>query len=243
MLLRFPSLPTIIKRATHPLSVAPVASIMLTLLSVTSCDRMITPRSSQTVKDADAKAAAGEFLRAVQLYESALDDTKSSADIHYRLGLLYDDKMNDPLNALHHFKRYLTLAPAGAHAIEVKSFMKRDELALVTILSGDAILTHAEAARLKNENLTLRKEIEDQRLRERNGAVAEKAGRAAEKNPGANKKPVSGRSYVVQSGDTLASISRKFYKSRAHWQRILRANRDSIDNPQKLQVGQTLSIP
>ena len=136
-------------------------------VAIASCDRMVTPRTTQIVKDADAKAAEGDYFRAINLYESALDDPESvrNADIHYKLALLYDDKMNDPLNALHHYKRYLTLNPTGARATEVKNFMKRDEVTLATTLSGDAIVTRQEAARLKNENLTLRKELEDRTLK------------------------------------------------------------------------------
>src|SRR5437868_9405604 len=73
--------------------------------------------------------------------------------------------MNDPLNALHHYKRYLTLNPTGSRATEVKNFMKRDEVTLATTLSGDAIVTRSEAARLKNENLTLRKELADRTVK------------------------------------------------------------------------------
>ena len=133
----------------------------------TGCERMVTPRNTQIVKDADAKVTEGDYFRAINLYESALDDSESSrnADIHYKLALLYDDKMNDPLNALHHYKRYLTLNPTGPRAAEVKNFMKRDEVTLATTLSGDAIVTRQEAARLKNENLTLRKELEDRTLK------------------------------------------------------------------------------
>src|SRR5450631_75043 len=128
-----------------------------------ACDMMITPRSVQVIKDAESKTADGNYLRAITLYESGLDGSAKSADIHYRLALLYDDKMHDPLNALHHFKRYLTLAPTGPHASEVKSFMKKDELELGTSLSGDSVVSRTEAARLKNENLALRKEVEEQR--------------------------------------------------------------------------------
>src|SRR6476646_7756642 len=138
-----------------------VSLVLLLLLAASSCDRMVTPRSAQIMKDADAKAADGDYLRAINLYESALDDSPRCADIHYKLALLYDDKMNDPLNALHHYKRYLTLNPTGSRAGEVKNFMKRDEMSLATTLSGDAIVTRTEAARLKNENLTLRKELEE----------------------------------------------------------------------------------
>jgi tetratricopeptide (TPR) repeat protein len=136
-------------------------SLIAALVCLAGCERMMTPRTVQITKDADAKAAEGDYLRAINLYEAALDDSPRCADIHYKLALLYDDKMNDPLNALHHYKRYLTLNATGSHATEVKNFMKRDEVTLATTLSGDAIVTRTEAARLKNENLTLRKELED----------------------------------------------------------------------------------
>jgi LysM repeat protein len=211
-----------------------------------ACDRMITPRSAQVIKDAEAKSADGNYLRAITLYESALDGSAKSADIHYRLALLYDDKLHDPLNALHHFKRYLTLAPTGPHATEVKNFMKKDELELGTSLSGDSVVTRSEAARLKNENLALRKELEDQRTGLHNTATEKTPlGNSPNgKTESASKAPVGkSRTYVVRDGDTLASISRKFYKSSGHWKKILHANRSIVDNPAKLQPGQTLTIP
>lgn len=206
-----------------------------------SCDRMITPRSAQIIKDAESKTADGNFLRAIALYESALDDSPKAADVHYRLALLYDDKMHDPLNALHHFKRYLTLAPSGSHAAEVKNFMKKDELELGTTLSGDAVVSRAEAARLKNENLALHKQIEDQRARSQTTEKAPDKTKPAE----ADKKKSSRapRTYVVRDGDTLASISRKFYKTSGRWKQIRDANKDVVSDPGKLKAGQTLTIP
>jgi tetratricopeptide (TPR) repeat protein len=214
-------------------------------VALTGCDRMIMPRTAQLVKDAEAKAADGEYLRAINSYETALDGSTKSADIHYRLALLYDDKVHDQLHALHHFKRYLTLAPSGSHATEVKNFMKRDELALVTSLSGDAIVPRAEAARLTNENLALRKALDDERGRAKTGAAgADRAKDSKEKKASAASKPgQGGRTYVIRRGDTLVSISRKFYKSSAHWKRILDANRKTVDDPENLKVGETLTIP
>src|SRR5213082_4132715 len=136
-----------------------VLCMLLALISA-GCDRMITPRHAQQLKDAEAKATAGDFSRAISLYESALEDRPSDAEVHYKLALLYDDKMNDPLNALHHFKRYLALSANGSHANDVKNSIKRDEVAVLTILSGDSVVPRAEAARLRNENLNLHKELE-----------------------------------------------------------------------------------
>ena len=214
-------------------------------LSLAGCDGMITSRSAQVIKDAESKTADGNFLRAITLYESALDGSAKSADIHYRLALLYDDKMHDPLNALHHFKRYLTLAPSGPHAAEVKNFMKKDELELGTSLSGDSVVSRAEAARLKNENLTLRKDLEEQKAR-LSGVSLEKTSTDGKNKKGADaadKTPPGSRTYVVREGDTLASISRKFYKSSGKWKKIQNANRSVINDPAKLKAGMTLTIP
>jgi nucleoid-associated protein YgaU len=203
---------------------------------------MVSPRAKQIARDADARAADGDFLKAIGLYESALDGSEQSAEIHYRLALLYDDKMNDPLNALHHFKRYLMLAPSGARAEEVKNFMKRDELALVTSLSGDSVVTRTEAARLKNENLSLRKDIEERGVRGM-GAANEKIPRAEKSPPPAKAQKAAHRSHTVEPGDTLFSLSRKFYNSPDRWKEILAANRQSVDDPEKLKIGQSLIIP
>src|SRR5258708_14154468 len=121
------------------------ALCILGVALLASCERMVTSRNSRLIKEADWKAAQGDYLWAINLYEAALDGTPQSAEVHFKLALLYDDKLNDPLAALHHFKRYLALDPNGAHAVEVNTFMSRDEVAFGTSLSDDSVLTRAEA--------------------------------------------------------------------------------------------------
>ena len=212
---------------------------LLFVCALAGCDRVGNSRYSQLMQDADNKSAQGDFERAVNLYEAALDDSESSrkAEVHYRLGLIYDDKLNDPVSALHHFKRYLALSPNGPHANDVKNSMKRDEIAALTALSGDSVITRAEAARLRNENLTLHKELE---ARAPSRTVLEKSQGNDARKPGSKK---AGQAYVVQSGDTLFSISRKFYNSPKRWKAILEANKKTIRDPKDLTVGQTLVIP
>lgn len=198
-----------------------------------SCERLVTSRNSQRVKEADWKAAQGDYLWAVNLYESALDGTPQSAEVHYKLAVLYDDKLNDPLNALHHFKRYLVLNPEGTHAAEVKDFMKRAEVVLGTSLSGDSVVTRAEAARLKNENLSLHRQIDEGRPRA-----------APTKAPTKHKgKSEDSQTYTVQDGDTLASISRRFYRTSKRWKQIRDANESKVEDPDNLKAGTKLKIP
>ncbi|HEX4667916.1 MAG TPA: LysM peptidoglycan-binding domain-containing protein [Chthoniobacterales bacterium] len=204
---------------------------------------MITPRQTQLSKDADAKTAEGSYAEAINLYERALDGTPASADIHYKLALIYDDKLKDPLNALHHFKRFLALESAGKRAQEVKGFMKRDELTLLTNLTGDSMVPRAEVVRLRNENLALRKQIAERWAAKKAAAAAEKIAAKSGKPNENTKRSGKGRRYTVESGDTLASIARKFYNSSAGWHRILEANSDTISKPADLKPGQELVIP
>lgn len=143
----------------------------------------MSSRYAQLVQDADGKSAQGDFERAINLYEAALDDSPRCAEIHYKLALLYDDKMNDPLSALHHFRRYLALSPNGSHSGDVKNSMKRDEVAVLTTLSGDSVVTRTEAAQLRNENLNLHKELEARAALLRSGSVKSKAGDASSTKP------------------------------------------------------------
>jgi LysM repeat protein len=188
------------------------------------------------MQDAENKSAQGDFERAVNLYEAALDDSPRGAEVHYKLALLYDDKLNDPVGALHHFKRYLALSPNGPHSKDVNNSIKRDEIAALTTLSGDSAITRTEAARLRNENLTLHKQLEE---RAATRTAFEKS-QVNDRKAGSKK---AGQTYVVQSGDTLFSISRKFYKSSKRWKAILEANKKAIRDPKDLTVGQTLVIP
>ena len=219
------------------------ACIWLSILFVfglTACDRIGASRHAQLIQDADTKSAQGDFVRAINLYEAALDDSPRCAEVHYKLALLYDDKLNDPVGALHHFRRCLALSPNGAHATDVKNSIKHDEIAALTALSGDSLITRSEAARLRNENLDLHKEVEARAVPARTVTDRPQEGDTSSKKIASKK---GDRSYVVQSGDTLFSISRKFYKSPKRWKEILEANRKSIRDPKRLTVGQTLVIP
>lgn len=55
--------------------------------------------------------------------------------------------------------------------------------------------------------------------------------------------PTSGRTYIVQPGDTLGKISIKFYGTSRRYMDIYNANRDVLSSPSNVTVGQQLIIP
>lgn len=53
----------------------------------------------------------------------------------------------------------------------------------------------------------------------------------------------SGETYEVKAGDNLSKISKQFYGDSNEYMRIFYANRDQLRDPDKIQVGQKLTIP
>ena len=51
------------------------------------------------------------------------------------------------------------------------------------------------------------------------------------------------QTYVVKKGDTLWSISDKFYNDGKDWKKIQEANMAKLKNPKNLKPGMTLTIP
>ncbi|MGH8078227.1 MAG: LysM peptidoglycan-binding domain-containing protein [Lysobacter sp.] len=49
--------------------------------------------------------------------------------------------------------------------------------------------------------------------------------------------------YTVESGDTLSYIAKQFYGKASEWDAIYEANRDQLDDPDKIFPGQILKIP
>jgi len=51
----------------------------------------------------------------------------------------------------------------------------------------------------------------------------------------------SAQEYTIQGGDTLSKVSKHFYGSPSHYQKIAEAN--GIADPDKIRAGQTITIP
>ena len=209
------------------------ACAMLGALVLGGCDQLFEKDSKQNSSTADKKAAAGDFHAAIRLYEASLDGTGKTADSHYKLGLLYDDKLKSPRDAIHHLDRYLALAPNGSHVRDARTLMKECEKRLAASMNDGTPMTQQEAVRLKNENAGLRKQL-----------VELRAQKAATPAPGQRDKPAPGtRTHLVEPGETLAAIAQKYYKNRARAQDILDANFNALGGKSTIKAGQKLIIP
>ena len=53
----------------------------------------------------------------------------------------------------------------------------------------------------------------------------------------------SATNYAVVAGDNLSKIAKHFYGNANEWKRIFDANRDQLNDPDKIKPGQMLKIP
>ena len=51
------------------------------------------------------------------------------------------------------------------------------------------------------------------------------------------------RVYVVERGDTLSHIAKRYYGNANKWPRLFEANREVIQDPDKIFPGQKIRIP
>ncbi len=65
----------------------------------------------------------------------------------------------------------------------------------------------------------------------------------AEAGPGEAEPGEKVEFYVIQSGDTLSKLAKHYYGNPMEYPRIFEANREVIEDPDKIFVGQKIRIP
>lgn len=74
-------------------------------------------------------ARDGRFRDAEQSYLKALRIDPADADVHFNLGILYDDHLNNKRRAVMHYRRYLQLRPSGHDSDRVRQWLMAIEMA------------------------------------------------------------------------------------------------------------------
>jgi LysM repeat protein len=66
---------------------------------------------------------------------------------------------------------------------------------------------------------------------------------APKTDPPAEAPAAAAQTYTVQAGDTLSKISKQFYGDANQYMKIFNANKDQLNDPNMIRVGQVLKIP
>ena len=109
-------------------------------------------QAQQDIDNGDAATAADE-------YEAALASDPKLAEAHYELGVLYAEKLSEPIAALYHLDRFLKLAPNSPDAPAARDLVTTESEAFAASLPGSS--TSSAMARLELENAGLKKQAGD----------------------------------------------------------------------------------
>jgi nucleoid-associated protein YgaU len=171
-------------------------------------------RPTKDEQKADSELKGGRYESAINSYEKALN-SGDRLSIHKKMAEIFLTQLHDPASAAYHYKRILELHPPNNIAEAARSALRH---------IGHSSLEPAPAT--AKADTTVKSSSPPAAFVE-----AEKQARAKV------------RTYQVQPGDTLSSISRKVYQSPNRWKDILDANQNQLSNPDELKPGQTIILP
>lgn len=208
--------------------------------------------------------ALGAFLRVI-------DARRDAPESNLEAGYIYLRTMKDPIRAIYHFDRYLQFKPQSPQASQVRQLIETAQKEFARQLPAqpyegelDRIDLMDLVETLKQENDSLKRDLlaatarveqlenvlgqaRRQTQMQSQTPVASRSQQAASSTastPPVEPSPADApRVYMVQSGDTLSAISKRFYGTSSRWIDIYQANRDRMSSESALRVGQELRIP
>lgn len=235
------------------------------------CDR----NNAQVVREEDEshfvrgkeELKKGNFMEALAAFTKVTEKRRDAPESHLDLGLIYLNNIKDPIEAIHHFRKYLELKPdkKSEQSRRVRQCIDTAQKQILASAPGNPYGISSETIEMENtmrkireENLKLKQELaaanakieslENSRIKIRE-TVETRTGASGspltirEERTVAAASETTAASYTVQVGDTLSSISRKMYGTPAKWKEIYNENRDKLPTPQSLKPGQTIKIP
>ncbi len=112
-------------------------------------------------KQAEQELDNNNPAAAVQDYEKALAANPKLAGAHYQMGVIYGDKLSDPVSSIYHLKRYLALMPNSDKADQVKAMIDKQSTAFATSLPNSPAQSADDFSKLQADNASLKKQVED----------------------------------------------------------------------------------
>jgi tetratricopeptide (TPR) repeat protein len=233
--------------------------VLAVLVSAAGCGNDAASLDRQEENDpalrrARVKKKSQDIDGAIALYNKALERKPQLGRAHLEVGLLYDSYKEDYNRAIYHYQRYLELRPNSEKKQLIQDLIRRARISYAASLPDTPSGAIEEIQALREENESLKGRLAS--LMERYNALASGPSRgsqpvAASARPAASApmQPApapaqpSVRTYRVQRGDTLSSIAKRMYSDSSSWKKIYEANRNILESPRDLDVGQTLVIP
>jgi LysM repeat protein len=114
------------------------------------------PHYQQAQQDLDN----GKPADAAQEYETALEANPKLSGAQFQLGVLYGEKLQDPLSSIYHLKRFLELAPNSDHAANAKQMIEKEGQAFAASIATTST-PNTDAAKIQADNIALQQKVDE----------------------------------------------------------------------------------
>ena len=235
-------------------------SIFLLLIFLSSCEQggpVVKEENDSGFQRALSLLKVGNNEDALEEFLAVTRRTMHCPKSHLQAGMhfLNLELRKDPVAAIYHFQRFLLLENNSKEAPKVRQLIVTAEREIIRELPGEPYADYLDSLDLREKNNRLMREVADLKARlglplnERD--IRDAGSSVPVRNPKAHQfktdpspiaSPRAG-TYVVQKGDSLYGISRKFYGDSSYIDQIFQANRNSLTSKNSLKLGQKLIIP
>lgn len=115
-----------------------------------------------------------DFEKAVKSYESALRKNPKVAAAHYEIGMLYSERLGDPVKAIYHLQRFLDERPNTDKAEMAKGHLENAKITFAATLPNSPVQNAELFAKIQADNISLKKEREElyKKVSELEGALS-----------------------------------------------------------------------
>lgn len=133
---------------------------------------LILASCQQTPPGSDAEDERNPFFRqaskdiadlnypsAIKQFEKAVATNPNVVKAYLQIGLLYGDKLGDPVSAIYFYQKYLEARPNAPEREEVLAAMEKSKIDFALSLTNTGIQNAAEIAKISKENVDLKQQI------------------------------------------------------------------------------------
>lgn len=115
------------------------------------------------------------YNAAIKEYEGALRANPMAAKAHLHIGVIYSERIGDPVSSIYHFQRYLQARPNAADKDQVQTYIDKAKIDFLINHPNSPIQNAEEIAKIGKENIDLKQALTQaqMQLAEKDGLIAQ----------------------------------------------------------------------
>lgn len=163
-----------------------ICFIFLASLALISCQQAPPGSDAEDERNPFFRQASKDiadlnYPSAIKQFEKAVAVNPNVVKAYLQIGLLYGDKLGDPVSAIYFYQKYLESRPNASEREEVLAAMEKAKIDFALSLTNTGIQNAAEIAKISKENVDLKQQIAQLQgtLAAKEAQVSQAAGAAA----------------------------------------------------------------